>query len=268
MFSNVHTHSHKPLSCASAVGTSEPLHTTASRSDWIAILWRMSHPRCCEPLRFHTRVLPPLIRMPTWAHNSSYRTVYECKTLSGRLFTTHIVEECHHLVILSRLFTASSAECWPKENRRHEEVSLFFPLLLVYGVCLLIILPQVRTGLAIEHLHERHNRSQHTLARDEVESSHTILIKWWHLGAVPRACTACATHSHPAFVVSACWNGAVAASTVSLICCAIVRAHHPPSLTPPDFFCKNRVGVGGPLLSRGVQTRRRLIVWQRLVLPT
>ena len=168
-------------------------------------------------------------------------------TVSGRLFTTHIVEECHHLVILSRLFTASSAECWPKGNQeRHEEVSLFFPLPLVYGVCLLIILPQVRTGLAIEHLHERHNRtlagasheaSQHTLARDEVESSHTILIKWWHLGAVPRACTACATHSHPAFVVSACWNGAVAASTASLICCAIVQAttlHHVPSHNAPN----------------------------------
>ena len=63
-------------------------------------------------------------------------------------------------------------------------VSLFSPLSLVNGVCLSkIILPQIRTRRATEHLHERHNRSptgasheasEHTLARDEVESPHTI----------------------------------------------------------------------------------------------
>ena len=68
-----------------------------------------------------------------------------------------------------------------------------------------------------------------------------------------RACTACATHSHPAFVVSANWNGAVAASTASLICCAIVRAttHLMTSpatmpLTPPDGFCR---AVNLPILT-------------------
>ena len=68
-----------------------------------------------------------------------------------------------------------------------------------------------------------------------------------------RACTACATHSHPAFVVSAYWNGAVAASTASLICCAIVRATtllitSPATmpLTPPDGFCR---AVSLPILT-------------------
>ena len=69
----------------------------------------MSHPRGCNPLRFHTRVLPPLIRMPAWVHNSSSRTVYECKTLSGRGFTT--CTSSRNAINLSsscnRLFTAT-----------------------------------------------------------------------------------------------------------------------------------------------------------------
>ena len=90
-----------------------------------------------------------------------------------------------------------------------------------------------------------HEASQHAFARNEVECSHTINGQNGGSACCSvRACTACAAHSHPAFVVSAHWNGAVAASTASLISCAIVRATtlmitSPATMspTPPDGFC-------------------------------
>ena len=82
------------------------------------------------------------------------------------------------------------------------------------GVSLEIIPSQVRTRLNIDHLHEGHVRmsvetshevSQHTLVRDEIESPHIIHAQHGGYCSV-KVCTACATHSRPAFVASAKWN--------------------------------------------------------------
>ena len=161
------------------------------------------------------------------------------------------------------------------KQERHKGVSLFSPLPFVHGVCLSkIILPQVRTRLAMEHLHERHNRTPagasppNILSREMKSKAPTPSMDKMVASECcsVRACTACATHSHPAFVVSAQWNGAVAASTASPATTLLITSPATMPLTPPDGFCK---AVSLPVLtmslmeldrsSRGVQTQRRVI---------
>ena len=84
----------------------------------------------------------------------------------------------------------------------------------------------------------------------------------------------CGTHSQPARVRNACWNGAVAASTASDTCCAIVRATKrrnvsPTTIprTPPLGFCR---AVILPLLmmdkaSGGTSLGPRVLVFSLLL---